>query len=98
MKFRTVTGLAVIAVIWKKKKKSAPFAMAMAKNQLRKRMTPNQEMQYLKRILRLCAAHKANPNQQKNEVDEIRVIVQRIIEHKDVQRIERFNEVKGTPV
>jgi hypothetical protein len=61
-------------------------------------VTPNQEMQYLKRILRLCAAHKANPNQQKNEVDEIRVIVQRIIEHKDVQRIERLNEVKGTPV
>jgi hypothetical protein len=61
-------------------------------------VTPNQEMQYLKRILRLCAAHKANPNQQKNEVDEIRVIVQRIIDHKDVQRIERFNEVKGTPV
>ena len=61
-------------------------------------MTPNQEYQYLKRILRLCAAHKANPNQQKNEVDEIRVIVQRIIEHKDAQRIEHFNEVKGTPV
>jgi len=33
MKFRTVTGLAVIAVIWKKKKKSAPFAVAMARYQ-----------------------------------------------------------------
>lgn len=61
-------------------------------------MTRNQEYQYLKRIVRLCAAHKANPNQQKNEVEEIRHIAERLIAHKDVERVEGFNEVKGTPV
>lgn len=61
-------------------------------------MTPNQEYQYLKRIVRLCAAHRANPNQQKNEVEEIRQIALRLLDHKDVERVERFNEVKGTPV
>lgn len=56
-------------------------------------MTPNQELQYLKRVVRLCAAHKANPNLQKNEVEEIRNIVERIIEHKEKQI-----EIEGTPV
>ena len=61
-------------------------------------MTPNQEYQYLKRIVRLCAAHRANPNQQKNEVEEIRHIAERLIAQKDIERIKKFNEVKGTPV
>jgi len=41
----------------------------------------------------LCAAHKANPNQQKNEVDEIRALAQHII---DVE--ERDTDIEGTPV
>jgi len=56
-------------------------------------MTPNQELQYLKRVVRLCAAHKANPNQQKNEVEEIRALVQHIIDEK-----EKPVEIEGTPV
>ena len=58
-----------------------------------KRVTKNQRLQYLKRIVRLCAAHKANPNQTKNEVDEIRALAQHIIdaEEKDI-------EIEGTPV
>jgi len=56
-------------------------------------VTPNQELQYLKRVVRLCAAHKANPNQQKNEVDEIRALVQYIIDQK-----EKPVEIEGTPV
>jgi hypothetical protein len=58
-----------------------------------KRVTKNQRLQYLKRIVRLCAAHKANPNQQKNEVDEIRALAQHII---DVE--ERDTDIEGTPV
>lgn len=56
-------------------------------------MTKNQRLQYLKRIVRLCAAHKANPNQTKNEVDEIRALAQHIIdaEEKDI-------DVEGTPI
>ena len=56
-------------------------------------MTKNQRLQYLKRIVRLCAAHKANPNQQKNEVDEIRALAQHII---DVD--EQDTDIEGSPV
>lgn len=56
-------------------------------------MTKNQRLQYLKRIVRLCAAHKANPNQQKNEIDEIRALAQHII---DVD--EQDTDIEGTPV
>jgi hypothetical protein len=58
-----------------------------------KRVTKNQRLQYLKRIVRLCAAHKANPNQQKNEIDEIRALAQHII---DVD--EKDTDIEGSPV
>jgi len=56
-------------------------------------VTKNQRLQYLKRIVRLCAAHKANPNQTKNEVDEIRALAQHIIDAE-----EKNIEIEGTPV
>ena len=56
-------------------------------------MTKNQRLQYLKRIVRLCAAHKANPNQTKNEVDEIRALAQHIIDEE-----EQDLDIEGTPV
>ena len=57
-------------------------------------MTKNQRLQYLKRIVRLCAAHKANPNQTKNEIDEIRALAQHIIdaEEKDIEiEVPKYN-------
>ena len=59
-------------------------------------MTENQLIEYLKRIVRLCAAHEANPNQQKREVQEIRGIVEHIIKTKSQEG--KDHDVTGSPV
>lgn len=58
-------------------------------------MTENQEIEYLKRVLRLCAAHKANPNRDKGEIDEIRQVVEHVISHKIKGK---SNDITGAPV
>lgn len=58
-------------------------------------MTENQEIEYLKRIVRLCAAHKANPNHTKGEIDEIRQVVEHVISHKIKGKA---NDITGAPV
>ena len=58
-------------------------------------MTENQEIEYLKRIVRLCAAHKANPNYTKGEIDEIRQVVEHVISHKIKGKT---NDITGAPV
>lgn len=58
-------------------------------------MTENQEIKYLQRIVRLCAAHKANPNQTKGEIDEIRQIAEHVISHKIKGK---SDDITGTPV
>lgn len=59
-------------------------------------MTENQLIEYLKRIVRLCAAHQANPNQQKREVEEIRLVAQHIIKTKKQEG--KDHDVTGSPV
>lgn len=59
-------------------------------------MTERQLIEYLKRIVRLCAAHEANPNQQKREVQEIRGIAEHIIKTKSQEG--KNHDVTGSPV
>jgi len=58
-------------------------------------MTENQEIKYLQRIVRLCAAHKANPNHTKGEIDEIRQIAEHVISNKIKGKTD---DITGTPV
>jgi hypothetical protein len=58
-------------------------------------MTENQEIKYLQRIVRLCAAHKANPNHTKGEIDEIRQIAEHVISNKIKGK---SDDITGTPV
>ncbi len=58
-------------------------------------MTENQEIKYLQRIVRLCAAHKANPNHTKGEIDEIRQIAEHVILNKIKGK---SDDITGTPV
>lgn len=58
-------------------------------------MTENQEIKYLQRIVRLCAAHKANPNHTKGEIDEIRQIAEHVISYKTKGK---SDDITGTPV